>query len=252
MRPRTDARALIVLVACALLATACGSTAQRTDAPRPGTSSSTAPTIAAGRVAEKLCATASPRGTLTKPQGPFRFTTGEVAVSVRRLPPPLAPDRTPGESGAAADVGCFRYPHWGPADPVLPVESVVMAFRDTGSDGVLLEMSLPDLVSRPTLVGQVGVVIEGRHYQATTCSVETTELTETRAAGRFTCPSAVLADTNPFAPDDDIAPSDRSPEPTTTTPDPPPAPGLPPTAPPTTTGTATPSATITGWYRLRS
>lgn len=250
MRPRTDTRVPIVLVACALLATACGSTAQRTDAPRPAPSSAT-PT-AAGRVDDKLCATAPPKGTLTKPQGPFRFTNGEVAVSVRRLPPPLAPDRTPGESGAASNVGCFRYPRWGPADPVLPVESAVMAFRDSATDGVLLEMSLPDLVSRPTLVGQVGVVIEGRHYQAATCSVETTELTETRAAGRFTCPSAVLTDTNPFAPDDDIAPSDRSPEPTTTTPTPPPAPGLPPTVPQPTTEATTPSATITGWYRLSS
>lgn len=251
MRPRTDTRVPIVLVACALLATACGSTAQRTDAPRPSSSSTT--TIAAvGRVDDQRCASAPPKGTLTKPQGPFRFTTGEVAVSVRRLPPPQAPDRTPGESGAASNVGCFRYPHWGPADPVLPVESVVMAFRDDATDGVLLEMSLPDFVSRPTLVGQVGVVVEGRHYQAATCSIETTELSETRAAGRFTCPSAVLEDTNPFAPDDDIAPSDRSPEPASTTPAPPPAPGLPPTASPPTTETATPSATITGWYRLSS
>ncbi|WP_299575696.1 hypothetical protein [uncultured Williamsia sp.] len=238
-------------MACALLATACGSTAQRTDAPRPE-SSSTAPIAVAGRVDEQQCATAPPKGELTKPQGPFRFSRGEVAVSVRRLPPPLAPDRTPGESGAASTIGCFRYPHWGPADPVLPVESVVMAFRDSATDGVLLEMSLPDFVSRPRLVGQVGVVIEGRHYQASSCSVETTVLTETRAAGLFTCPSAVLAETNPFAPDDDIAPSDRSPEPTTQTPAPPAPPGLPPTAPPPATETAAPSATITGWYRLGS
>ena len=250
MRPRTDTRVPIVLLACAVLVGACGSTAPRTDAPRPE-SSSAAPTAAAGRVDEKRCATAPPRGTLTKPQGPFRFTTGEVTVSVRRLPPPLAPDRTPGESGAASTVGCFRYPHWGPADPVLPVESVVMAFRDTAADGVLLEMSLPDFVSRPSLVGQVGVVIGGRHYQASTCSIETTELTETGAAGLFTCPSAVLTDTNPFAPDDDIAPSDRSPEPTTA-PAPAPAPGLPPTGPSPTTETATPSATVSGWYRLSS
>lgn len=187
---------------------------------------------------------------MTTPQGPFRFTTGEVAVSVRRLPPPLAPNRTPGESGPSSDVGCFRYPRWGPTDPVVPVESVVLAFRDSGVDGVILEMPLPDLVARPRLTGQVGVVIDGRHYQAATCQIETTELTDTRAGGVFTCPSAVLDETNPFAPDDDIAPSDRSPEPSTTPPPPPAAPGLPPTVPPPVTETAAPSATISGWYRV--
>jgi hypothetical protein len=190
---------------------------------------------------------------VTRPQGPFRFTGGEVTVSVQRFPVPQAPDRTPGESGASSDVACFRYPHRGPADPVLPVESVAITFRDSGVDGVIVEMSLPDFVSRPRLTGQVGVVIGGRHYQSAACSIETTELSETRAAGLFTCPGAVLDETNPFAPDDDIAPSDRSPEPTTPPPPAtPPAPGAPPTVPPPVTETPTPSATISGWYRLGS
>lgn len=230
------------MASCAVLATACASTPQDAGPRVSEASSTTAPTPTVGRVDDRRCDTPPSRGTVTRPQGPLRLTDGEVVVSVRRLPAAQAPDRTPGESGPSDDVVCLRYPHRGPPDPVLPVDSVVLTFRDSGSDGVVVEMPLTDLVARPRLTAQVGVVVDGRHYQASTCSLETTDLSETRAAGVFTCPSAVLDETNPFAPSDDIAPSDRSPEPS-------PDPGIAP--PPTAVPTPVPSATLTGWYRLQ-
>ncbi|GAA2051804.1 hypothetical protein GCM10009722_06360 [Williamsia deligens] len=186
----------------------------------------------------------------------MRFTRGEAAVSVQRLPAPVPADRTPGATGTGTDIGCFVFERWGPPNPVVPVESVLLAFRGPGADGVLIDMSLADFVARPRVPAQIGVVVDGRHYQGT-CTVETTDLGETRAAGVFVCPSAVLDDANPFAPDDDIAASDRSPEPETTSPPPVPGPGglaIPattaPMAPTPTEQTAAPSASFTGWFRV--
>ncbi|MGU3292002.1 hypothetical protein [Williamsia sp. M5A3_1d] len=236
--------------------TACGAqTSGITAGDRPGSSTSSAARVDA-RVDDAECDAAPPAGAVTRAPGGLVFSRGEVRARVQRIAAPIAPERRPGEPApddvSSAD-GCFTFPRWGNRDVVAPLDSALFVFADSSADGVIVEVSLADLVSRTDMTGQVTVVADGAAFTSTTCPVQMTSVNEARTAGRFRCPSAASVQTNPFAPDDAIDSADRLPESSTpVTPGPtaasPPA-GAPPTGPPTTT-VAPPAAALSGWFVL--
>ncbi|GGF33273.1 hypothetical protein [Williamsia phyllosphaerae] len=196
------------------------------------------------RVAEERCTEKPPAGQLTQAPGGVSFRTGRVFVDVARLAP-AAPgevaDPDPDTDATSGD-GCHEFPKWGNDDPLVPPDSALFVFKSEGKNGVQIEAPIAELVSRRDVTAQIGVVAEGRYFQAISCALTMSSFTEDSAAGSFTCPNAVLVQANPFRPDDAIDPTDQSPEPQ--------APIPPIGVPGTVAPDAASTAVLSGWFEL--
>ncbi|WP_045821976.1 hypothetical protein [Williamsia herbipolensis] len=246
--PTTRTLALVAVAGILGGIVACGTqTSGITAGDRPGSTTASSTARVDARVDDSDCDAAPPTGAVTRAPGGLVFSRGEARARVQRIPAPIAPERRPGESDpddvSSAD-GCFSFPRWGNRDVVVPLDSALFVFADSSADGVIVEVSLADLVSRTDLTGQVTVVSDGDVFASATCPVQMSSVNEARTAGRFRCPSAESVQTNPFAPDDSIDSADRLPESPT-----PVIPGPSAPSPPTTT-TPAPAAVLSGWFVL--
>lgn len=250
-RQRIDRLPLVALALVVAVATGCASATTGTSRPpaRVNTSSaptSTSPTRTDDRVADERCTDKPPTGQLTQAPGGILFRTGRVFVDVARLAPAAAPgnvaDPDPDTDDTSGD-GCHAFPKWGNDDPLVPPDSALFVFKSAGTNGVQIEAPIAELVLRRDVTAQIGVVAEGRYFQAISCALTMSSFTEDTAAGSFTCPNAVLVQGNPFRPDDAIDPTDQLPEPQA----PLPPIGIPGTVAPDAASTAV----LSGWFELR-
>ncbi|MGJ0119344.1 hypothetical protein ACQ7HM_09080 [Williamsia sp. MIQD14] len=221
---------------------ACGAqTSGITAGDRPDASAATSAARVDARVDDAECDAAPPTGAVTRAPGGLVFSRGEVRARVQRIATPVIPE-------VVGTDGCFSFPRWGNRDVVVPLDSALFVFADSNADGVIVEVSLADLVSRSEMTGQVTVVTDGDVFASTTCPVQMSSVNEARTAGSFRCASAESVQANPFAPDDAVDTADRLPESPTPTIPGPVIPSPPPAAP--TTTSPTPAAALSGWFVL--
>jgi hypothetical protein len=143
------------------------------------------------KVADDQCRIEPPAGPIDHSLQDLSFVTGHAAVAV---------------TGAGVDQGCYRFARWGNADPAVPLDSLLFLFKDSGSDGVTIDMRVGDLTTLTTLNARITVVVDGTAFSADTCAMTLTALSATSVAGEFSCPTATHVFGNPFAPLDDTEP----------------------------------------------
>ncbi|MBJ7291597.1 hypothetical protein [Williamsia sp.] len=249
-RQRIDVLAIAVLALVAGLSAGCGSSNLSLSRSPTTSSAPSAQASSSGRtddrVADERCDERPPAGQLTQAPGGLSFRSGRVLIDVQE----------PAAVGAPGDVadpdaddppggGCHSFPKWGNDNPLAPPDSALFVFKSAGSNGVQIEAPISELVSRKDVTAQIGVVAEGRYFQAISCALTMTSFTEDSAAGSFTCPDAVLVQANPFLPDDSVDPTDQVPETEVPTTPLPPI-GIPGTVAPDAASTAV----LSGWFEL--
>lgn len=242
-RPGKRAAVFVSLGAALAVTAGCG------DAPQPTTGASAASSLPAAAqptsqvLADSDCQATPPSGPIDHLGYDLKFSAGQVRVAVSTtpsslpVPAPAVPPPAAGQSAASsaapsssASSGapgsrCYGFSRWGNADPSVPPDSLLFAFKGSSSDGARISFFVGDLTRAPrrapmpAIAAEVGVSIDGDYYQSAQCTLQLTAMSAQRGAGYFHCPGAVEASANPFAPSDDVPyDSDASPAPTTSAP----------------------------------
>ncbi|EGD54755.1 hypothetical protein SCNU_12732 [Gordonia neofelifaecis NRRL B-59395] len=196
----------------AVAATAVVGTVAACGAPDSGIAPSLAPhpssvEASTARIDAAACEATPPSGRIVRSGYGLSYSTGTMTIAVK-------PD-----GGAPT---CVEFAKSGRADPAVPPDTLLFTFAGDRGEGAQLEFLAVDLaggtlpwpagaVARPPgapITTTVGVSLDGVYFASPSCTLALTTVTDQRAAGRFSCPSAVAQTEDPLNPDDDIAHDD--------------------------------------------